>query len=950
MSNNPANNKSQKAVKDVVDQSQSLTNKQKRVQVRKNAQQTLLYLHDIIAKNNQRYYTSDDSDKVPVIPVGNHEDYLDEIVAQMIQSAQAVGSQQTNTASWKSGYKNIIPIEKGYFEDGVSPITSLGKDVEKFFTFDLTSAQQAALYPKIRLYKIEYQLDGNGNIVLPFIEKARKEIIFEKAITTKELQILTDKGGNIGSSGIESFDWKLMGVNPAEVDSNIEASLKIYFNNIGVFAERIENLRAAAIVQNVLPSWVPGLGDAVQSLIPELKQAHFLDLITFAPPTSKGLDSLPCSEVYDPSFFEILAEVGWEVVDTGLALFPADEKKHIEKQTVSLYLTLTDHKFDFKEDGSATLVANYRARQTFSGPRDDILYPPHVLQAAITNLEKLKTDDEPDTDNIEGTEEDISKLLKQNYKRIISGLLENLYEAEIPNALLLNSVLPVETSSNSPGQRGGSAATTNLNISYGQLIDLLQNQAGLSASNVQLQQAIESMKEQLTTPAVKVIRKNLNNTSRDSITKAVNNSETSIGDDVTPFDELDVSSVSAAGARSTAEEAGKAIELFKKVSEFSFFASENFKIQFFYLGDILEVMLETIKMSAGLKDKKVAFVLTDFQYLNLLKIIHATKENTKSKKIEIQNFDFANFRCKQKTLDPGALQTFYSILNVANIPIEATAFLDFFTEKVVAQDRQSYYLNNFLNDVFINLVKPALGDNAILGIPNNQPALINIDISAVDTINSPLFKDNNFLGIHNPRGSIGNENKEYKLGTDDSKEYIWISTIKDYESYSKNNAVFWQNPTKNVTKNVATVKVLGVNGGVNFLDGKYNTNIKNNISNFVVGLDRGIIKSVSFERVDQPHLREARTATDKSFGVGQLRELYNVNLTLYGNNILKPGNMIYVEPNRFIFGRPTEIASVSRLLGLGGYHLVVDVSNTIGKEGWETTVKALHMAMPAIPE
>jgi hypothetical protein len=27
--------------------------------------------------------------------------------------------------------------------------------------------------------------------------------------------------------------------------------------------------------------------------------------------------------------------------------------------------------------------------------------------------------------------------------------------------------------------------------------------------------------------------------------------------------------------------------------------------------------------------------------------------------------------------------------------------------------------------------------------------------------------------------------------------------------------------------------------------------------------------------------------------------------------------------------------------------LVVDVSNTIGKEGWETSVKALHMSMPA---
>ena len=113
-------------------------------------------------------------------------------------------------------------------------------------------------------------------------------------------------------------------------------------------------------------------------------------------------------------------------------------------------------------------------------------------------------------------------------------------------------------------------------------------------------------------------------------------------------------------------------------------------------------------------------------------------------------------------------------------------------------------------------------------------------------------------------------------------------------------------------------------------------------------VDKGVVKAVKFERVDQPYLRESRTAQDKSFGVGQLRELYNVNLTLYGNNTLKPGEMIYVEPNRFSFGRPTEPNSVARVLGLGGYHMVVDVSHSISAEGWETNVKALHIAVPAL--
>ena len=158
---------------------------------------------------------------------------------------------------------------------------------------------------------------------------------------------------------------------------------------------------------------------------------------------------------------------------------------------------------------------------------------------------------------------------------------------------------------------------------------------------------------------------------------------------------------------------------------------------------------------------------------------------------------------------------------------------------------------------------------------------------------------------------------------------------------------FYQNPPTDATGNAATVKILGIARQGTTLRGDYEQNSRNGIANFIVGLDRGIIKDVAFERVDQPYLPEARVAQDKSFGLGQLRELYHVNLTLYGNNILKPGQMIYVEPNRLIFGRPTDRKSVARILGLGGYHLVVDVSHTIGLDGWETSVKALHMAMPA---
>jgi hypothetical protein len=930
----PNNNNSK--VNQIIDASQSLSNKQKRVQIRKNAQQTLLYLHDVIAKKNERYYTGDPSStKRPPLTKDSHD---------------AVPAPLAN-GSWRSGYRNIIPVEKDQYADGVSPLTSLGENINKFFSFELTSAQQAALYPKLRLYKILYELDGKGNIKLPAKEKSKDEIIFEKAITSKELDILTARGGNIGSSGIESFEWKLMGVNPADTDSNIEASLKIYFNNVGVFAERIENLRAAADIEAAVPVGPRTL--AQQNILDSAKKAHFLDLITFAPPTTKNTNSLPCNEVYDPSYFEILAEVGWEAPEGSLRLFNSQQVEHIKNQTVKLYLTLTDHKFDFKEDGSATLVANYRARQNFSDPDFDLLYPRGELAAAIGNLNNLKTDEnikpEDKAKEEEKQQEDLLNLLKENYKRIISGLLDNLYEAEIPNTLLLNSILPVRTVKSITGNPLGKTLRSQT-LSWNQLLELLQRQDSLKRNyinspsarsgafspyrDVELENAITDIQNKIAAASnIKVNRRILAGdvterfTERGGTINRTLNTDDYLSDDSTAFDN-DI-----------------------KAADITFTRNSINKIQFFYLGDILEVMLETVALSKLLFEKKVAFITTDFEYINLFKIIKDLKSN-KSGDLTIstiQNFDFSKLKCAEKTFKKSDFKNFYSVLNVANIPIEATAFLDFFTEKIVAQERQNYYLNNFLADLFTQLVKPALGDNAVQGMPNNQPALINTDVSAVDNVNSPLFQNPPFT----PRNRINNPTRdnEYKLVFDSSVEsqYTSIKTIKDYQDAAPlKGQVLFQNPPSNITNNVTTVKIIGINGGMNYLDGKYHTNIKEGITNFVVGLDRGIIKSVSFERVDQPYLREARTATDKSFGVGQLRELYNVNLTLYGNNLVKPGQMIYVEPNRFVFGRPTEISSVSRLLGLGGYHLVVDVSNTIGKDGWETSVRALHMAMPAI--
>jgi len=136
--------------------------------------------------------------------------------------------------------------------------------------------------------------------------------------------------------------------------------------------------------------------------------------------------------------------------------------------------------------------------------------------------------------------------------------------------------------------------------------------------------------------------------------------------------------------------------------------------------------------------------------------------------------------------------------------------------------------------------------------------------------------------------------------------------------------------------------------GPDYLSGKYEDNTGAGIHHFVVGQDRGLLKSATFDRTDAPYLREGRVNRNRTLGAQQLRELYNVSLKLYGTPALKPGQYVYVTPSLFGFGNLRTKGSLARILGIGGYHLIVSVESKIDRNGYETSVKALHQSFPAL--
>ena len=923
---------------------------------RKNAQQALLFCSKTVALKNQNFYTGPGTTPMSLPTKG-----------YAAESAKGPGR------SWLSGYKNIVPVVSGTkfpADSSVSLLATRSIIANQFFTFELTSVQMAALVPEIRIYKVDYEIDPKTKEIITK-NPTKREIVFNKSVTQGEIQIMEAYGGNLGSAGIESFSWALKGVNPAEVDSNIEASLKIYFNNLASFQSILDYQREHAV------------GTAAEVVGTDLP-ASFLDLITFSPPTELNTN-LPCIDKYEPEFFEVLVEVGWTYSGAS-GLFKDHEKLALDSMKETLYLTLTDHAFDFREDGSATLEVNYRARTTFNTAKYDILgYSKDKkikkeMDQLETSSEELDEDGlaeskkEEIQEQMKKTEYTLQHLTRTKTRELMKALICSAYTAKIPKALMFH----FDTA-------GGESIVTNVSDMLAAAAD---PELGDATGFDTLRQQVVDDYDKATASATSI-----------SVERV---SQKYLEDDSADWN----ATTSGLGAGGGAAEGtggfnplknihGLDNKKFGRLSEKTKLklqgattepGQENgyFSIDFVYLGDILEVFFQTAPILTLLNEQKLAILLTDVAFLNTFELL--SKIELRNKKYEIntggQFIPYSALKCATNNAGPAFRRSLYHEINLANMPINLEILLDFLTDKIVKNNKTVYYLDDFVSDLFNELVKPLIADTGVMGVPMNQPAMINISLDTIKE--SPVFPD--FYKHLRPTTGQGDRVGYYRqtrnaptagdpvrrMGAGFSLSnathvvspqsaptenqpgngpygYAQIGYLDNYLEQTNPPGELMLNPifpsSTDVTKQ-ATVKIYGMISQAQAFKGDYLKNQEYNIYNFVVGIDAGLVKAVKFERVDQEYLREARVSKSRSFGAGQLRELYHVNLTLYGNNLLKPGGLIYVEPNPIMFGRPTEEHSIARVLGLGGYHLVVDVSHNISKDGWETQVKAMHISMP----
>jgi len=262
------------------------------------------------------------------------------------------------------------------------------------------------------------------------------------------------------------------------------------------------------------------------------------------------------------------------------------------------------------------------------------------------------------------------------------------------------------------------------------------------------------------------------------------------------------------------------------------------------------------------------------------------------------------------------------IMNLADVPICLDYLQNFLLNKLVKPQREVYTVMSFLKDVVSDLIIPAVspavfGESVAIN-SNIRYSMLSLTVEAEEGGKDPIFK---ML----PQ-EIGN--KQYPLLTDNEvNDLIRLQdrTINDPPQKTVDYLFIYcstQVPEK--------------------LKGDDKDDTLNKVFHFRIGADKGIVKKITFNATDNRFYRESVAAQEGNLKQGLIKQVYDANITMFGNNIFRPGDFIYIEPTfGYAVRDTTRETDLEDKIGLGGYYQVINVSTNINDSGFETSMKCI---------
>jgi hypothetical protein len=261
------------------------------------------------------------------------------------------------------------------------------------------------------------------------------------------------------------------------------------------------------------------------------------------------------------------------------------------------------------------------------------------------------------------------------------------------------------------------------------------------------------------------------------------------------------------------------------------------------------------------------------------------------------------------------------IMNLADVPISLDYLQSFLLNKLVKPQRDTYTVMSFLKDVISDLIIPAVSPSVFgesVAINSNiRYSMLSLTVEAEDKLGrDPIFKmlpdeigKNTYPALTDTQVDKLVELKDRIIGDPPEKTvdylFIYCST---------------QVPQK--------------------LKGDDADDTFNKVFHFRIGTDKGLVKKITFNATDNRFYRESVAAQEGNLKQGLIKQVYDANITMFGNNIFRPGDFIYIEPTfAYVHGDTTRETDIEDKIGLGGYYQVINVSTNINDSGFETSMK-----------
>ena len=770
-----------------------------------------------------------------------------DLQCHLMQNIVKLAHQRQLNSRFQPRYRHINPVTTGGRPAEVLNTIQHGNQTPEIKEFiNICPDVYGLLEPYIQIWRQEFNDDGT--IKMKDNKPVEKQLHIENFLNPADL--ITLPTGRTPGAGIKSFSWSLKGVQPAEVDNNITANLVMYFQTIDDFfngasqAGKDEPNFLDLIINSPAVRKLREGKTAAKDNKTKLKKCNFVQ------------DNL--HQQYKGTNYRIRVNAGWSVPPS---LMPDIEisgplRRAIQQTQVSLYLQQVRHNLDFKQNGSLELSIEYVASIAglLTSKSADIFAPsssPHIdarIAALDARLEAIKSEEQANPNDVTDDEREIKKdLLEQKrqsrqedklikYRKLLCGLFQE------QNSRIYN-------------------LTVNA-------LDLLRP----PMSDLDERQRAARAKRFKSEPVAVYLANEVNFSLLSSVNAAISTDE--------------------AGQQFSETEQTRFADIKKDPGSFRF-------IPFFYLGDLIDSVLQQIANNNGAQQLNFKMFLSETEMIDpnmalqigdLENVIKCGEGNDLDWLVRLVESDPQSF--------PG-IAGLSTIMNIGDIPISLDAFQVWFKDHVIKKNRESYFFLHFIKDICADLITKAMGSQCF--------------------------------------GSNINFSQRFDAQPLHLEKASSINAGKVVSSTTLGNLHKKVLPTLDTDKSIGGFILVSTDSKPSQLKGNFHSDLERGIYHHFIGASCGLLKNMSFNREDQEYLREAKIQKFGALGAEQLRELYSARLELVGNNLYKNGMYIYINPT--LMG-----ASKDKLdfLGLHGYYLVTGVESKVTPSGFTTSITALH--------